>query len=127
MGLQLAGYSGHNMPSSVPLEFLNLTTPEGAHPIVKSCINPLIKKCIVSLMNRQFGANGREQVRQELGLPPMQPPVLRSSKDGTSSGQVNNWTGPLAVQPSVPRAIYLAGVTWQLVSCEGLGAARFRV
>lgn len=114
MSLLFAGYAGHNMPAEVPVEFLQFNSPEDAHPLIRNCLNAALKRAVVLATNML--AAGRKNVRRQLGLPPLSPPVLRSSKDGTSRGQLNSWKGPLAVQPPVPRAIYLAGVTWELVS-----------
>jgi hypothetical protein len=115
MALMLAGYPNHNLPSDVPLEFLNLNTHEKANPIIRKIFNPIAKRGVYTIMNAMFGST-RRRVRQGLGMPAaLSAPMFRAA-DGTSSGVQNSWGGPMAVQPSVPRAIYIAGVAWEMVS-----------
>jgi hypothetical protein len=115
MALMLAGYPDYNLPCDVPLEFLNFNTHEKANPIIRKLINPVVKRGLYTIMNALFG-RARQRVRRGLGMPAaLVPPMLRAP-DGTSSGVQNSWGGPMAVQPSVPRAIYIAGVAWEMVS-----------
>jgi hypothetical protein len=114
MCLMLAGYAGHNLPSNVPLEFLAFNSHEDAHPFVRNVLNPLLKRLMATLTNVSFGGS-RRRVRKQLGLPPLSPPALRK-EDGSSSGVLNSWAGQMAAQPVIPRVIYLAGVSWEMVS-----------
>lgn len=111
MCLMLAGYNSYNMPADVPLEFLTLNTAEVAHPLVRSCVNPLMKRAVMVMCNQVFGG-ARKYVRKQLGLPGLASPALRNEKDGTSSGVLSGAVGQLAVQASVPKAVYLCAVTW---------------
>lgn len=113
MCLLLAGYAGHNLPPNVPLEFLAFNTHEDAHPFVRNCLNPLLKRLATFFTNAAFGGS-RRRVRKQLGLPSLSPPVLRN-EDGSSSGVLSKWTGQLAAQPVIPRVLYLAGVSWEMV------------
>lgn len=112
IALKLAGYGGHTLPANVPLEFLHLNTAEDAHPLIRHLVNPVAKRAVLLLTNTMFG-RARRAVRQQLGLPALSAPDLRR-QDGTPCGVLSGWKGPLAVQPAVPRAMYLAGVTWEL-------------
>jgi hypothetical protein len=115
MCLMLAGYNSYNMPAEVPLEFMTLNTAEDAHPLVRSCVNPVLKRAVMAMCNQLFGG-ARRYVRKQLGLPALAPPVLRNEKDGTSSGVLSSAVGQLAVQASVPKAVYMCAVTWETVS-----------
>lgn len=110
----LAGYPNYNFPTNVPLEVLEFNTHEDASPLIRSLLNPVTKRLFATVINNAFGAS-RRQVRKALGLPPLSNPDLRN-EDGTVSGVLNKWGGQLVVQPCVPRTIYLAGVTWEMVS-----------
>jgi hypothetical protein len=114
MCLMLAGYPQYNLPSDVPLEFLMFNTSETANSIVRNILNPITKRATTLLCNTLFSGS-RRVVRKQLGLPPVGLAALRN-EDGTPSRELSKWNGQCVVPQTVPRAIYLAGVTWEMVS-----------
>jgi hypothetical protein len=97
--LEFTGHGAWNYPLHTPLESMAICFPEHMTWAQKYLLGPLLKRLLPLLAPKDW-AQARNDMRRQLGLPPLK---------GALTG----------LQGAVPRSLHLCGITWDLVSGWG--------
>lgn len=139
MALSMAGHGTANYPPHVPFECVtSLAWLERSHPLLQRALSPLLKRVYEAWL-RWAMLPSRNAARAVLGLPPLAAPALRRHGDGSvaAAGGTDGSVAVYAVQPAVPRAQFLLGITndlnaerplppaWQVVGPFNIDWAQF--